>query len=44
MIPFDEAFSGWGWEDTDWGIRATKYFPVRHINIRRPISASMMRR
>jgi glycosyltransferase involved in cell wall biosynthesis len=32
MIPFDESFSGWGWEDTDWGIRATKYFPVRHIN------------
>ncbi len=32
MIPFDEAFSGWGWEDTDWGIRASRYFPVRHID------------
>lgn len=32
MLPFDEAFSGWGWEDTDWGIRVAKFFPVTHIN------------
>lgn len=31
IIPFDEEFSGWGWEDTDWGIRAAKYYPVQHI-------------
>lgn len=32
MIPFDESFSGWGWEDTDWGIRTSKFFPVLHID------------
>jgi glycosyltransferase involved in cell wall biosynthesis len=32
MIPFDESFSGWGWEDTDWGIRTSKVFPVVHID------------
>jgi glycosyltransferase involved in cell wall biosynthesis len=32
IIPFDEEFSGWGWEDTDWGIRAAKYYPVQHID------------
>lgn len=32
IIPFDEAFTGWGWEDTDWGIRAAKFYPVRHID------------
>lgn len=31
-IAFDETFSGWGWEDTDWGLRAAKYYPVRHID------------
>jgi len=31
-IPFDEGFSGWGWEDTDWGLRAAKFYPVRHID------------
>lgn len=32
IIPFDEEFSDWGWEDTDWGIRAAKYYPVQHID------------
>ena len=32
MIPFDEAFSSWGWEDTDWGFRTSKFFPVLHID------------
>ncbi len=32
MIPFDESFAGWGWEDTDWGIRAAKFFSVCHID------------
>jgi glycosyltransferase involved in cell wall biosynthesis len=30
--PFDERFAGWGWEDTDWGLRAQRQFPVRHID------------
>ena len=30
--PFDEAFAGWGWEDTDWGLRLEKRFPVIHID------------
>lgn len=30
--PFDEAFAGWGWEDTDWGLRLEKQFPVIHID------------
>ena len=30
--PFDESFTGWGWEDTDWGLRAERDFPVLHID------------
>ena len=30
--PFDESFAGWGWEDTDWGLRLEKQFPVIHID------------
>lgn len=30
--PFDEAFAGWGWEDTDWGLRLEKRFPIIHID------------
>lgn len=30
--PFDEGFAGWGWEDTDWGIRASRLFPILHID------------
>lgn len=30
--PFDERFAAWGWEDTDWGLRAQRWFPVRHID------------
>jgi len=30
--PFDERFAGWGWEDTDWGLRAQRFFPIRHID------------
>lgn len=32
VIPFDDAFRGWGWEDVDWGLRAAKRFPVLHID------------
>lgn len=30
--PFDESFAAWGWEDTDWGLRAQNWFPVLHID------------
>jgi hypothetical protein len=31
-VPFDEGFTGWGWEDVDWGIRAASQFDVLHID------------
>lgn len=30
-VQFDDGFSGWGWEDVDWGLRVAKAYPVRHI-------------
>jgi glycosyltransferase involved in cell wall biosynthesis len=30
--PFDERFAAWGWEDTDWGLRAQQWYPIRHID------------
>lgn len=30
--PFDAGFSGWGWEDMDWGARAGQRFAIRHID------------
>ncbi|HVY88030.1 MAG TPA: glycosyltransferase family A protein, partial [Hyphomonadaceae bacterium] len=30
--PFDEGFSGWGWEDTDWGLSLQDRFPIIHID------------
>ncbi|MAI89703.1 glycosyltransferase family 2 protein [Ponticaulis sp.] len=32
MVPFDPGFSGWGWEDVEWGIRTADQFPVIHID------------
>jgi GT2 family glycosyltransferase len=32
-VPFDEGFSGWGWEDVDWAIRAHARFPILHVDI-----------
>jgi glycosyltransferase involved in cell wall biosynthesis len=32
VCPFDEDFSGWGWEDADWGLRVQRRYPVHHIN------------
>lgn len=32
QVPFDEGFSGWGWEDVDWGLRVVDHFAVRHID------------
>ena len=29
---FDEAFRGWGWEDTEWGVRVAARYGVRHID------------
>lgn len=32
--PFDSGFSGWGWEDVDWALRAdAKGHRVRHVDI-----------
>ena len=31
-IPFDDEFSGWGWEDVDWGLRVAAAYPIRHID------------
>lgn len=31
-IGFDEGFTGWGWEDVDWGLRVADRFPVLHID------------
>lgn len=30
-VLFDENYTGWGWEDVDWGLRVNIAFPVRHI-------------
>jgi len=30
--PFDERFSGWGWEEVEWAIRVARRWPVRHIS------------
>jgi len=31
-IPFDERFSGYGYEDSEWGIRLTRKYKVLHID------------
>ncbi|MEM5518198.1 glycosyltransferase family 2 protein [Henriciella sp. AS95] len=31
-IGFDEGFTGWGWEDVDWGLRVAEAYPVIHID------------
>jgi len=30
-VEFDEQFSGWGWEDVDWGLRVAHVFPILHV-------------
>jgi glycosyltransferase involved in cell wall biosynthesis len=30
--PFDEGFTGWGWEDMDWALSAKEKFQVVHID------------
>lgn len=31
-VAFDPAFTGWGWEDVEWGLRVAETFPVSHID------------
>lgn len=31
-VRFDPGFTGWGWEDVDWGLRVAERYPVRHID------------
>ena len=31
-VPFDDGYTGWGWEDVDWGLSVAKRFPVIHID------------
>ena len=28
---FDEGFTGWGWEDVEWGMRVSRRWPILHI-------------
>jgi glycosyltransferase involved in cell wall biosynthesis len=29
--PFDDAFCGWGWEDSEWALRIGKLARIRHV-------------
>jgi glycosyltransferase involved in cell wall biosynthesis len=31
-VGFDDGFTGWGWEDVDWGLNVAARFPVIHID------------
>ena len=30
--PFDEGFTGWGWEDVEWGMRVAQRWGVTHLD------------
>ncbi len=30
---FDEGFTGWGWEDVEWGMRVARRWPILHLDI-----------
>lgn len=32
QVGFDPSFTGWGWEDTDWGLSVAERFRVQHID------------
>lgn len=32
VAPFDESYSGWGWEDVDWALTAAQHFTLSHID------------
>ena len=29
---FDESFTGWGWEDVEWGMRVGRRWPIVHVD------------
>ena len=29
---FDEGFTGWGWEDVEWGVRVSRRHPILHVD------------
>jgi glycosyltransferase involved in cell wall biosynthesis len=31
-VQFDENFTGYGWEDVEWALRASQSFPILHID------------
>ena len=31
-VAFDEAFTGWGWEDVEWAMRVARLHPILHID------------
>ncbi|MGY6533418.1 glycosyltransferase family 2 protein [Glycocaulis sp.] len=31
-VPFDENYTGWGWEDVDWAVRASKAARLAHVD------------
>jgi glycosyltransferase involved in cell wall biosynthesis len=31
-VPFDAGFSGWGWEDAEWAVRASTRYGVIHVD------------
>ncbi len=31
-IEFDEGFTGWGWEDVEWAMRAARRYPILHLD------------
>lgn len=33
QTPFDEAFTGWGWEDVDWALSAARKAAITHVDI-----------
>jgi len=33
LEPFDPEFTGWGWEDVEWGLRIAKSHGLHHVDI-----------
>lgn len=31
-VAFDDGFTGWGWEDVDWALRAARHAPILHVD------------
>ncbi len=31
-VRFDENFTGYGWEDVEWALRASQSFPILHVD------------